>query len=161
VDLSTPEARERFLADLEQAPAFIRPVLRAVVLDPSNLRARVLEVMPRVLFAMLPVFAAIVAVFYRGRPFPTHLTFATHVHAFAYLVLSATQVVEFTRWVPLIGAVGVITTLSAAVYALMALHVVYGEPWRKTLLRAAGIAALYAIASVPALVVILAWAIAI
>ena len=83
----TPEDRAEILKQLDSAPWFVRPMLKSVVEDPDAFRARLFTIMPRVFFAMLPVFAAIVALFYRERRFPAALVFAVHIHAFAFLDL--------------------------------------------------------------------------
>src|SRR5687767_4586455 len=55
---------------------------------PEGFRQRLFTIMPRVFFALLPVFAAIVALFYRRRNFPTALVFAVHLHAFAFVAFT-------------------------------------------------------------------------
>jgi hypothetical protein len=130
-----------------------------VIEDPEGFRARVLTVMPRVFFALLPVFAAIVAVFYRGRTFPTSLVFAVHVHAFAFVVFTVTEVVKFTRSPMLAAAVGLIGLLAFTVYSVRALRAVFGGGWWMTQLKALAIGVIYGAASVPAFVLMLLWAI--
>lgn len=56
--------------DLDEQPWILRTMLRAMAEDQAGFRARAFTIMPRVFFAMLPVFAAIVALFYRRRHFP-------------------------------------------------------------------------------------------
>ena len=154
----TPEEREGLLASLEKAPAPVRTLLRSVTADPAGFRARVLTIMPRVFFALLPVFAGIVALFYRGRRFPTSLVFAVHLHAFAYMAFTLSEAAKLTGSVGVAVTVGMLITLVFSAYALLALRVVFGGSWAITLLKAAGIGVVYLIASVPAFVVILAWA---
>jgi hypothetical protein len=157
-DVTDPENRKRMREQMADAPRLIRPVLEAVLDDPYAFRRRLFETMPRVFFAMLPLFAGIVAVFYRRRPFPTHLTFATHLHAFAFFVLTAGEAAKFTRVTVLAAAVAVAATLSVLVYALLSFRRVYRESWGRTLIKSAGIAFLYVLSSVPAFTLILAWA---
>ena len=73
---------------LGESPWYMRPLLTAISNDPAAFQSRLFTIMPRVFFAMLPVFAGIVALFYRGRRFPTALMFAVHLHAFAFLIVS-------------------------------------------------------------------------
>ena len=154
----TDEDRAELREDVESAPAVLRPLLRSLVTDPEAVRARLFTTMPRVFFAMLPVFAAIVAVFYRGRRFPTHLVFAVHVHAFAFAGLTLAEVVKFSRNDLVQAAVGVVMLLLVLGYALRALKAVYGGGWVSTVARAAGIGVIYLVASIPAFLIILTWA---
>jgi hypothetical protein len=133
-------------------------MLRAVATDPIGFRARVLTIMPRVFFALLPVFAVIVALFYRGRRFPTSLVFAVHLHAFAFVAFTLSEAAKLTWSVSVAVTVGSIVTVAFTVYALMALRAVFGGGWGMTLVKATGIAVVYLIASMPAFAVILAWA---
>ena len=152
------DEREKLLATVERAPWVLRPLLRSAVIDPAALRARVLAIMPRVFFALLPVFAAIVAMFYRGRPFPTSLVFAVHLHAFAFTAFTLSELVKLTGSSGLARTVGVATALGFAVYALSAFHTVFGGGWPVTIAKAAGIGIVYLIASMPAFAIILIWA---
>jgi hypothetical protein len=157
-DLVDPEERKRIMEQLADAPAIVRPVIAAAVKDPQAFRQRLFETMPRVFFAMLPLFAAIVALFYRRRPFPTHLTFATHLHAFAFLALTAAEAMKFTRVLGLAAFVGAVATIAVATYALLASRRVYEESWPRTLMKSAGISFLYVLSSFPAFMLIIAWA---
>ena len=156
-DLSAEE-RAQLLASADKAPAVLRPLFRAVAADPAGFRARVLTIMPRVFFALLPVFAVIVALFYRGRRFPTSLVFAVHLHAFAFTAFTLAEAAKLT------GSVGVAVTASGIVavaftaYALLALRAVFGGSWPFTVMKAAAIGVVYMIASLPAFAIILAWA---
>ena len=83
----TGAKHDQALRDIAKAPAVFRPFLRRLVLDPAGFKRGLVEAMPRVLFALVPVFAAIVALFYRGRKYPEHLYFAIHFHSFVFLAL--------------------------------------------------------------------------
>ena len=107
---------------------------------------------------MVPVFAAILALFYRGRRFPTHLVFAAHVHAFAFAALTLAEVAKFTRNDIVQAVVGVAMVLIVHAYGLRALRAVYGGGWARTLAKASGIGVLYLMASIPAFMIILTWA---
>jgi hypothetical protein len=150
--------RAEMLKDIDSAPWFVRPMLRAIAADPEAFRARIFTVMARVFFALLPVFAAIVSMFYRGRTFPTWLVFAVHVHAFAFIVFTVSEAAKFTYSQAFAGGVGALAALAFAIYALGALRAVFGGRWPMTMLKAAGIGFLYSIASLPAFAVILVWA---
>ncbi len=114
--------------------------------------------MPRVFFALLPVFAVIVALFYRGRRFPTSLVFAVHLHAFAFTVFTLAEAAKLAGSIGFAVAVSGIMTVAFTAYALLALRAVFGGSWPATVMKAAAIGAVYMIASLPAFAIILAWA---
>ena len=156
-DLSAEE-RAELLAAVEKAPSILRPLLRAIATDSNAFRARVLTIMPRVFFALLPVFAVIVALFYRGRRFPTSLVFAVHLHACAFAVFTLSEAAKLTGSTGFAVTVGAVMTVAFTAYALMALRAVFGGSWAITVAKAAAIAVIYLIASLPAFAIILAWA---
>ena len=152
------EERAQLLATVDRAPAVLRPMLRAVATDPIGFRARVMTIMPRVFFALLPVFAVIVACFYRGRRFPTSLVFAVHLHAFAFTAFTLPEAAKLTGSIGFEVAVSGVVTVAFTAYALLALRAVFGGSWPATVLKATAIGVVYLIASLPAFAIILAWA---
>lgn len=152
------EDRVEMRKQAAESPWIVRPLLIALADDPAAFRARIFTIMPRVFFALLPVFAAIVAVFYRGRTFPASLVFAVHVHVFAFVVFTVSEASKFARSGILSAVVGVIAGAVFAVYALMALRAVFGGRWLATILKAAGIGFIYMLVSIPAFFIILVWA---
>jgi hypothetical protein len=83
-----------------------------------------------VFFALLPVFAGLVALFYRKRHFPTALVFAVHLHAFGFVVFAISESLKFTANEHLADRVGAILAIVFAVYALKAFRAVYGADGR-------------------------------
>jgi hypothetical protein len=156
--LMTGEDRAELQAQLAEAHWLLRPMLQQILDDPEAFRARVFTTMPRVLFGMLPVFAGIVSLFYRGRPFPTALVFAVHLHSFAFVALAVGELAKFTGSVAAAVGTGVIAMLLILAYALVATHRVYGGRWPVTVAKTAGIGLVYLLASIPAFTIILAWA---
>jgi hypothetical protein len=167
IDMRNPEAavgrlpsdqRAEILESVERAPWWMRSVLRSAVLDPAGFKQRVVQALPRTFFALVPVFAGIVALFYRRRRFSQHLIFALHVHAVIFLAQAAREAVEFT-YSPIVvmAAAGCIAAYMVG-YVLLAFRAVYRESWRRVLLKSAGIGTLYAAASLAAIVFTLAWA---
>jgi hypothetical protein len=154
----TAEERAAMLKHVDESSPLLRPLLRSIATDPAAFRARVLTIMPRVFFALLPVFALIVALFYRGRPFPTALVFAAHLHAFAFIVFTLSEASKLTGSLNFAVTVSSVATIVFAIYALKALRAVFGGSWGITVAKALGIGAVYSIASLPAFAVILAWA---
>ena len=152
-----PETRAQVVAQIESAPKLLRPIFRRAVASPKQFQSDVLASMPKALFALLPVFAGIVALFYRGRRFADHLYFALHVHAFAFVALSLNEAAKFTQWFPLVFLGGVTVLLWLPLYTHWSLRRVYGGSQLGTLLNELGIGALYCAASIPALVALAYW----
>ena len=154
----TEEDRAEVLKQLDDAHRLLRPMLRGLAEDPEGFRSRVFTIMPRVFFALLPIFAAIVSLFYRGRRFPVSLVFAVHLHAFAFLIFTLSEAAKFAGVRPLAIAVGVAAALTFLVYSLASARAVFGGGWPITIAKAAGIGITYLVASVPAFLIILVWA---
>jgi hypothetical protein len=140
-----PADRAAALKDIEKAPAPLRPLLKKAVSDPTGFKRGILETMPRMLFALLPVFALILALFYRGKKYPEHLYFAIHLHAFVFLALSFAELARFTRLPALVQVVACIALLWIPVYATLAFRRVYGGSIVRTLFKEAGIGLFYSI----------------
>jgi hypothetical protein len=153
----TAEQKAAALKDVERAPAFLRPFVRRAIEDPAGLKRGMLENMPRMLFVLLPIFAGIVAIFYRGRKYPEHLYFAIHLHAFVFLALAIAAIVKFTRWAPLVTAAGTVAFVWVPVYATLAFRRTYGGGVARTLAKEVGIGTIYLVASLVALLVTVYW----
>lgn len=146
--------KEAAIKDIERAPALMRPLLRRSIEDPGGFKRGLVEMMPRMLFALLPIFALIVALMYRGRKYPEHLYFAVHLHAFLFIALLLSGLAKFTRLPLVIGLVGVAVLLWIPVYSTLAFRRVYGGSLMRTLVKEAGIAVMYGIVSVIGLLVV-------
>lgn len=153
----TQEERTEALEDVARAPALMQPFLRRAVEDPGGFRRGLLEAMPRMLFALLPVFAAIVALFYRGRKYPEHFYFAIHLHAFVFLALAVAEAMKLTRAPALSVTTGVLSLLSIPVYTTLAFRHVYGGSLLRTLAKEAAIGTIYGFVSSAALAVVVYW----
>ena len=153
----TPAEREAALKDIESAPPLMRPFLRRAVGDPGGFKRAILETMPRMLFLLLPVFAAIVAIFYRGRKYPEHLYFAIHLHAFIFLAFSIGQLLKFTHVSMIAALAGVISLVWIPIYAILAFRRVYGGSLGRTVAKALGILAIYAVAAGGGFAVMIFW----
>jgi hypothetical protein len=154
----TDDERRKALASIDSAPALIRPILKRAMDDPIGLRASMLSAMPKVLFGLLPIFAGIVALFYRRRHYPEHLYFAIHLSAFIFVALTLSELSKMTHVValPVIG--GAVAKIWIVAYSTLALRKVYGNSLAMTVLKGLGIAVLYCAVSVPALIGLVAWA---
>lgn len=153
----TAEEKASALKDIERAPAFFQPLLRRVVADPVGFRRDLLQTMPRMLFVLLPVFAGIVALFYRGRKYPEHLYFAIHLHAFVFLVLAVPELLKLTRLSGVVMAAGATVFIAIPVYATVAFRRVYGGSVPLTIAKEAGIGALYTLAAGAGFLTMLYW----
>jgi hypothetical protein len=153
----TPEERKEALEDIARAPAVMRPFLLRAVEDPVGLKRGVLETMPRMLFALLPIFAGIVALFYRGRKYPEHLYFAIHLHAFIFLALAVGELFKFLRVPALVVLATVVTLIWIPIYATLAFRRVYGGSLGMTLIKEVAIGAIYAATAVVAFIIMIYW----
>ena len=154
----TPENRDQALKQLERAPWWARAVMRPVLTDPVGFRLRFLRTLPRVLFMLVPVFAAIVALFCRRRPFTQHLIFAVHLHAAVFITLIVRELSQLIGSRGLLAVFESASALAIAAYSVMAFRRVYGESWPRVLVKGLGIASLYSIAGIIALLATTAWA---
>jgi hypothetical protein len=154
----SPEDRARALKDLERAPWWTQALLRPILTDPAGFRSRFLQTLPRVLFVLVPVFAAIVALFYRGRPFTQHLIFATHLHAAVFITLTIRELSQLTRSLVVLGVFEAAATFAIVAYGLLAFRKVYAERWSRVLMKGVGIAAIYGVVGILSLLVTLVWA---
>ena len=152
------QERAEMLKDLGDVPWVLRPMVRSIAEDPDAFRARLFVIMPRVFFGMLPVFAAIVAVFYRKHRFPAALVFAVHVHAFAFLTFSLPEAAKFSGSATVANIVGLIVLIAFSVYAPLAQKHVFGGSWLAIIAKSTGIGFLYMLISVPAFFIVLIWA---
>jgi hypothetical protein len=155
-DLS-PAERDSALEDIARAPALMQPLLRRAVIDPTGFKAVIIETMPRMLFVLLPVFAGITALFYRGRNYPEHLYFAIHLQSFIFLALALTELGKFTRIPLLVMVVSAVAVSWIPVYATLAFRRAYGGSLLQTLVKGLGIAAIYCVAWVGAFIFTLYW----
>jgi hypothetical protein len=154
----TPAGRDSALADIERAPRPLRPLLRRAVLDGDGFRRSVLETLPRALFALVPIYAAILGVFYRRRKYPEHLYFSLHLHAFFFVALTIAATAKLTHSAALAGIVTAIVVCWDAVYFVKAARRVYGGSIAGTLAKSVGIMMLYWVAVVVALLGTVFWA---
>lgn len=137
------EEKAAALKDIERAPALFRPLLRRSIEDPAGFKRRMLEWLPRMLFLLLPVFAAIVSLFYRRRKYPEHLYFAIHLNAFVFVALALSQAAKFTYSTKIAFIVGSTALIWIPVYATLAFRRTYGGSVVGTLAKEIAIGAIY------------------
>jgi hypothetical protein len=114
----------------------------------AELSGAVTAAVPKTMFVLVPLFAALVALAFRSRRqrYPQHLAFALHVHAFLFLALTVMLLRRVTTILPVIVGVQLLVLGAIAVYFVKAIRVVYGGSRRAAVLRATGIAGTYFIA---------------
>ncbi|HVG55038.1 MAG TPA: DUF3667 domain-containing protein [Vicinamibacterales bacterium] len=139
----TPDDRILVAQYISEQPGAFQPLMRAMATDFAGLQRRILEIMPRALFLLIPALAAILALFHRRRPYPDHLYFALHLQTFAFAVLALSAVVQFGAPLWLIATAQMAAAMWILVYAILAQRRVYGETWVRTLLTAVGTAMIY------------------
>jgi Protein of unknown function (DUF3667) len=154
------EERAEALKNLERAPWWAQAVMRPILLDPEGFRLGYVQTLPRVLFVLVPVFAAIVALFYRRRRFPQHLVFAVHLHAVIFIVLTIRELSQLTRSPVVLDIFELGATVAIIAYSLIAFRRVYRERWWRVVPKAFGIAVIYGIAGVTAMVLTMIWVVA-
>lgn len=153
--LSAEARREGALEDIAKAPAVFRPFLRKAILDPAGFKRSMVDAIPRLLFALLPIFAAILALFYHRRKYPEHLYFAVHLHAFVFLALAVTELVKLTRLTQVAAPVSIAMLLWIPVYTTIAIRRTYGGSIAGTVAKEVGIGVIYFFAGVAAFLVML------
>jgi hypothetical protein len=153
----TSEQREAALAQLERAPVWARALMEPVIRDPTAFRLRLMVNLPRVLFVLVPVFAAIVALFERRRRFTQHLIFALHLHTALFIALAASRITHFSGLQVLALAFGVASLVFVVGYTVIAFRTVYRDPWAWLIPKLAGIGFLYAIAGAIAMTAAVTW----
>jgi hypothetical protein len=130
-------------AVIESQPRMFRPMFRAMAADDRGLMRRATDAMPRVLFILIPVLAAVLRLFYRRRHYPEHLYFAVHFGAFVFIVLTVEVLAVYTRSLVLTAAAQLIGALVIVVYGVVAQRRVYGGSWLATRAKAFGVSVVY------------------
>lgn len=146
----SPEEQKQALENAERAPRLLRPLFRRLVVDPTGFRRNLTELLPRVVFILVPVFAGIVAIFYR-RPFSQHLVFVLHLFAAVFSVMTVRRLADVSGSLLVVAVVESLALVFLAVYTLRAFRTTYGDSWPRLILKALGIAVFYLIAGTAAL----------
>jgi hypothetical protein len=134
------------------AGEFYRHFARALR-DKGKLSAAMTSNIPRMMFVLLPLYAAMVALVFRRRRmrYPQHLAFALHVHAFLFLALLLTLITRVVKNGP-IPALFVATSFALiAGHLVLATRRVYETGTWEAIARSALVAAAYFVAFVAAM----------
>ncbi|HLO67672.1 MAG TPA: DUF3667 domain-containing protein [Holophaga sp.] len=126
--------------------------------DPHAFREELLHWLSRVMFLLLPAFAALLLLaFLRSRRFfVEHVIFSLHFHAFAFTTFILQWLLELVPWGPARTASGLLV-LALPVHLGLSMKRVYGGPTWKILLKGALVTAAYLILVSVALLAVLAW----
>ena len=160
IDLTGPVSaadREMAQKQIARAPWWARALMEPMLDDPEGQIQRFRATLPRALFVLLPAFAAMVALFYRRRPFSQHLVFALHLHAAAFVLLSIVQPLNLTGNRTVVAVAATLMLAVVGVYSLVAFHTAYREGWGWILIKSAAIAPLYAAALALAMIANYVW----
>ena len=143
VSQTSPAEAATFERDAQKATPIKRVWLThfaRAMRTPEQLQHTTQAAIPKAMFVLVPLFAALIGVVYRDRrrKYPQHLAFALHVHAALFLTLSLMLV---GRLVPSNAASGIVQLLLLipfAIYLVRATRAVYDGTraqaiWRLTL----------------------------
>jgi hypothetical protein len=145
---SLDQLRKESLAEKDDAVWLVRGLYNVMLklqTDPAALNGPLTAWIPRILFVLLPLFALLLAAFYRRRKdflFVDHLVFSLTVHSFAFVLLifaaAAAQLVsgELTF---------LLTVLVLSAYFLISLRRFFRQNWAMTVLKSVSIAFIYAV----------------
>ena len=158
--LSNLGAGQRQLAEgaIAAQPAFVRPILRAMVTDPAGMRQRAADAMPRVLFVMIPALAGVLALFYRGRHFPEHVYFAVLFQSLVFVVLTVQSLTAFAGTIVMLAAGQLGAGVLIAGYGVVAQRRVYGGSWPVAVLKGLGVGVVYLVLWSAAVLGVTLWA---
>lgn len=142
-------AGEPAIADGLAAEFFRR--LARMAQDPERLNQFWLRIWAWTMFALLPVFALLMRLFFRRATpwYARHLVFSLHLHAFAFLIFVVPILIanllpdDRQRAAAAMGAFGVVF-----LYGVFATRRVYGLSWGGTLLRLAGVGSAYLLVAI-------------
>lgn len=123
---------------------------------PDRLVGAATSAIPKAMFVLVPVFAALIGFAYRSRRrhFPQHLAFALHVHAALFVSLALTLVGRFIT-MPVVNIVyQLVVQVAFSVYLVRATRAVYGGTTGETVARLTLASALYFVAFIIAVAVV-------
>ncbi|MEQ8858124.1 MAG: DUF3667 domain-containing protein [Pseudomonadales bacterium] len=131
--------------------------------DPTRFIEAFLGLLPAALFVLMPIFAALLKLFYvfSGRLYMSHMVIALHSHAFLGLALIVSSGLETIQaWAPagfgLQTGFGWLHTVSLAwmpLYLLIMQRRVYAQGWVRTLIKFAVLGSIYVVLLVLAVAV--------
>lgn len=111
----------------------------------GELSARLASSIPKTMFVLVPLFAALVMFVFRSsrRRFPQHLTFALHVHAFLFFALTVMLAQRLAGAFPVRLIIQLAGFGAIGAYLVMATRAVYGVSTGAAVGRSALVASIY------------------
>jgi len=158
----TPAIRAELANGLPARIIGVEQMERAVT-HSAALNAAISAAFPKAMFLLLPLFALLTSVAWRGRRrrYPAHVYLALHLHAAWFIAFAiVTAVTAFVESDAVQMLIVFAAFLYVSWYALVAFRRVFGEPWGRTVAKSAAIGALYAPAWIAASLGLLAYALA-
>lgn len=102
------------------------------------------EYYPKIMFILLPVFALLLQLFFRGTFYLSNLIFAIHIHCIAYLVFAITLPLEvYEQNYPLFVYLQIPFIAYLLAYIVLALKRYYAQSWTKIVAKSAALFILY------------------
>jgi hypothetical protein len=138
----TPEQRQ----ELEQGlPARVFGIERLERANPEHFSSVARTTYPRAMFVILPFFALLTNVLWRGKAprYPAHLYAALHLHAAWFGVMTVAAVAALAPWVVLQGVIEVSALIYAMWYGVVAARRIFADSWPKTIAKSAAVAVVY------------------
>ena len=141
--LSAEEAKELEAKVNEQ----IGKAKKLVTEDPGRAREMAVDAAPPVIFVLLPIFAALLKLFYigKGRFYTEHLVLALHNHSFIFIALLTNNLIETLPANFIRDALELLISIWIPVYLLISLKVTYLQGWFITTCKFFLLALMYSI----------------
>lgn len=118
-------------------------LIKSVDLDQRSFRDYLIEKLPWIIFAFMPLFALLMKLFYfrHDKFYIDHLIFSFHLHSFIFLVLIVMTLIKSISGVNA-DAVSVYVIIF---YCLLSFRNVFRQKWIKTIVKMLGITFFYAL----------------
>lgn len=132
LDFLTPEQSLKLET---RANLQIDKAIKLISEDPDRARDMVVDAAPPVIFCLLPIFAALLKLFYfrTGRFFTEHLVLALHNHSFIFIALLASNLIEALPLTVFSDLLETIVLSWLPLYLLISLKVTFQQGWFITL----------------------------
>ena len=120
--------------------------LEAAAAQGARLNREVDAAFPKAMFVLLPLFAVLTHLAWRNTfaGYPAHLYIALHIHAAVFGAMTILSIViGFIPSDTVAAVASVLFMVYVGWYGLGALHRVFGDPWRKTIVKSIAVGAVY------------------
>ena len=106
------------------------------------------DALPKMMFVLVPFFAALVALVFRSRRmhYPQHLAFALHVHAFMFVALLPTLAAGLIRNDGVKATLAGVSVVAIAAYFVLSVRRVYATTVAGAIARGVAISGIYLLA---------------